>query len=324
MRRREFLAAGLGVLAAPVRGAAQPAPKLPRVGFLFSFTPASGRHLWDACRRGLRELGYVEDRTIVLLPRWSDGQHHRLPELAAELVRLKVDVIVAAATPASQAVQAATSSIPIVIVAVAEPVRAGLVKNLGRPGGNLTGLSLLTPELSGKRLELLAEVLRTVPRVAVLTNPDNFSHVVFLEETRTAGERLGIPLQKLEARNPDGIRQALQGGGGAAALIVFDDPVLWSHRQLIVELAASRRTPAMYGYSEFVDEGGLMSYGPDRIDLYRRTAGYVDRILRGARAGDLPIEQPTKFELVVNRKTANALGLTLSQAVLLRASRVIE
>ncbi len=198
-------------------------------------------------------------------------------------------------------------------MAVAEPVRAGLVKNLSRPGGNLTGLSLLTPELSGKRLELLAEVLRTVPRVAVLTNPDNFSHVVFLEETRTAGERLGLPLQKLEARNPDEIRQALQGGGGAAALIVFDDPVLWSHRQLIVELAASRRTPAMYGYSEFVDEGGLMSYGPDRIELYRRTAGYVDRILRGARAGDLPIEQPTKLELVVNRKTANALGLTLSR-----------
>ena len=174
VRRREFLAAGLGVLAAPVRGAAQPAPKLPRVGFLFSFTPASGRHLWDACRRGLRELGYVEDRTIVLLP----------------------------------------------------------------------------------RLELLAEVLRTVPRVAVLTNPDNSSHVVFLEETRTAGERLGIPRQKLEARNADGIRQALQGGGAAAALIVFDDPVLWSHRQLIVELAASRRTPAMDGYSEFVDGGG--------------------------------------------------------------------
>jgi putative ABC transport system substrate-binding protein len=325
--RRAFLTAvGMSLLAVPIRVAAQQPPRVPRVGYLFSFTPASGRHLWEACREGLRELGYVEGRNVVLEPRWADGHHDRLPELAAELVRLKADVIVSAATPGSRAAKAATNSIPIVIVAVAEPVRAGLVTTLARPGGNVTGLSLLTPELSGKRLQLLAEVLRGVPRVAVLTNPQNLSHVVFLEETRAAAQRLGTQLQSLEARNSDEIQQAFHASPGAAAtaLIVFDDPVLWSHRKLIVALAAQRRLPAMYGYSEFVDDGGLMSYGPDRIDLYRRTAGYVDKILKGAKAADLPIEQPTKFEFVVNVKTANGLGLTLPQTLLLRADRVIQ
>jgi putative ABC transport system substrate-binding protein len=325
-RRTVLTAVGTSLLVSPSRLAAQLSRIGPKVGYLFSFTPASGRHLWEACRQGLRELGYVEGRNIVLEPRWGDGHHDRLPGLAAELVRQRVDVIVSAATPGSIAAKAATSSIPIVIVAVAEPVRAGLVTSLARPGGNVTGLSLLTPELSGKRLQLLAEALREVPRVAVLSNPENLSHVVFLEETRAAAERLGTHLQSLEARTSDEIHRVFQAGARTtpAALIVFDDPVLFSHRKLIVALAAQRRLPAMYGYSEFVDDGGMMSYGPDRIDLYRRTAGFVDKILKGAKPADLPIQQPTKFEFVINLDAAKGLGVELPQTLLLRADRVIK
>lgn len=209
IERRAFVAAvGMSVLTIPTRVAAQQAPRIPRVGYLFSFTPAEGRHLWEACRQGLRELGYVEGRNIVLEPRWADGQYERLPELAADLVRLKVDVVVVAATPGSRAVKAATNTIPIVIVAVGEPVKAGLVASLARPGGNVTGLSLLTTDLSGKRLELLADVLGSAPRVAVLMNPDNVVHAVFLDETRVAAPRLGVQLQLLEARHPEELEHA--------------------------------------------------------------------------------------------------------------------
>ena len=326
MRRRVFIsAAAMSLVAAPLRPAAQQPQRVPRVGYLFSFTPAEGRHLWDACRRGLRELGYVEGQNIAFEPRWADGRHERLPELAAELVKLKVDVIVAAATPASRAAKAATDSIPIVICAVGEPVKTGLVANLGRPGGNITGLALLTTELSGKRLELLGEILRSIPRLAVLMNPDNPVHAVFLEETRAAAQRSGAQLQSLRARNPGEIEQSFGAASGerATALIVFDDPVLWSYRAQIVALAAKQRLPVIYGYREFVDDGGLISYGPDRIDHYRRTGSYVAKILKGAAPGSLPIEQPTKFELVINVKAAKALGLTIPQSLLLRADAVI-
>ena len=327
MERRVFVTAvGMSLLAAPVGVVAQQAPRVPRVGYLFSFTPAEGSHLWEACRQGLRELGYVEGRNIVLEPRWAEGRYDRLPELAADLVRLKVDVIVVAATPGSRAVKAATSTIPIVIVAVGEPVKAGLVASLARPGGNVTGLGLLTSELSGKRLQLLADVLRNVPRVALLMNPGNPVHAVFLEETRVAAQSLGVQLQPLGARTPGEIEKAFDAatGGRATALIVFDDPAIWSYRTRIVALAAKRRLPVMYGYREFVDVGGLISYGPDRIDHYRRTANYVDKILRGAKPADLPIEQPTKFELALNLKTAKALGLTIPQALLLRTDHLVE
>jgi putative ABC transport system substrate-binding protein len=324
IERRTFLgAAAAALLGSPGRAAAQ--RSAPHVGYLFSFTPAAGEHLWAACRRGLRELGYVEGQTIVLEPRWATGDHERLPELAASLVRLKVDVLVAAATPASQAAKAASASIPIVIVAVADPVRAGLVASLARPGGNVTGLSLLTPELSGKRLQLLVDIVRNAPRVAVLSNPDNPSHVVFLEQTRLAAQRLGVQLQSLEARHPAEIEQAFRAAAGrASGLIVFDDPVIWSHRRQIVALAEKQRLAVMYGYRDFVEDGGLVSYGPDRIDLYRRTASYVDRILKGARPADLPVEQPTKFELAANLKAASAVGLTIPQTLLLQADRVIR
>ena len=315
-----------GLLAAPLAVEGQQARSVPRVGYLFSFTPAEGRHLWEACRQGLRQLGYVEGQNIALESRWADGRHERLPELAADLVRLKVDVIVSSATPASRAAKAATSSIPIVIVAVGEPVKVGLIASLARPGGNVTGLSLLTTDLSGERLELLGQVVRTMSRVAILMNPDNPVTTVFLEETRIAAQKLGAQLQLLEARNPREIEQVLDAAAGerAAGLIVFDDPVLWSHRKQVVALAAKRRLPAMYGFREFVDEGGLMSYGPDRVDHYRRTAVYVDKILKGAKPGDLPVEQPTKFELVINLKTAKTLGLTIPPSLLLRADEVIR
>ena len=329
MRRREFIALLGGAASSvlqPLRAGAQLPPRVPRVGYLFSFTAEEGRHLWEACRQGLRELRYVEGQNIVLEPRWAEGRHERLPELAGQLVGLKVDIIVSAATPASRAAKAATSSIPIVIVAVGEPVKTGLIASLARPGGNVTGLGLLTTELSGKRLELLAGLVGDLPRVAILMNPDNPVHAVFLDETRDAAQRTGAELQFLQARNPAEIESAFGGAAvkGAAALIVFDDPVLWSHRLQIVKLAAKGRLPAMYGYREFVDAGGLISYGPDRIDHYRRTAAYVDRILKGAKPADLPVEQPPRFELVVNLATARALAISVPQSLLLRADEGIE
>jgi putative ABC transport system substrate-binding protein len=212
------------------------------------------------------------------------------------------------------------------LVAVADPVRSGLVASLARPGGNVTGLSLLTPELSGKRLQLLIEALNKVSRVAVLMNPGNQSNLFFLEETQAAARVLGVQLQPLEVRNPDEIERAFEAAarGRAGALMAFDDPIIHSFRKRIVALAAKRRLPAMYGTREFADDGGLMSYGPHRPDLYRRTATYVDKILKGATPADLPVEQPTRFELVVNLKTAKALGLTIPPPVLVRADRVIQ
>jgi putative ABC transport system substrate-binding protein len=241
------------------------------------------------------------------------------------LVRLDVDVIVAAATPASRAAKAATTSIPIVIVAVGDPVETGLVANLARPGGNLTGLGLLTSELSGKRLELLSEIVPKLSSLAILENPDNPVHAIFLKQTRVAAERLRIRLHAVEARSSREIEQAFDAisQDRLDALIVFDDPVLWNHRVQVVALAAKGRLPAMYGYREFVEEGGLVSYGPDRIDHYRRTAVYVDKILKGAKPGDMSIEQPTKFELVVNLKNAKYLGIPIPQPILLRADSVI-
>jgi putative ABC transport system substrate-binding protein len=304
---------------------AQTTTKVPRIGYLFSFAPAEGQHLWEACRLGLSDLGYVEGHN-VLEPRWANGRHERLPELVAELVRLKVDVIVAAATPANIAAKAGAGSIPIVMVAVSDPARIGLVASLARPGGNMTGLSLLTPELSGKRLQLLMEIVRQSPRVATLSNPANLSHAVFSEETQNAARQLQVQIQALKARNPDEIERAFEEAAreGANAMIVFDDPVIWGHRKHVVALARKTRIPVMYGYSEFVVEGGLISYGPHRPDLYRSTAAYVDKILKGAKPAELPIERPKKFELFVNLNTARALGIKIPDMFLLRADKVIE
>jgi putative ABC transport system substrate-binding protein len=326
MQRRSFLTLLGGAVGWPLAARAQQRTSIPRIGYLFSFAEVEGRHLWEACRQGLRELGYVEGRNIAVEPRFAEGRHERLPGLADDLVRRKVDVIVAAATPASRAAHAATRTIPIVIVAVGEPVKAGLVASLARPGGNVTGLSLLTPELSGKRLELLREFVPKVARVGVLKNPDNPVSAIFLEETQDAARKLGIELGTSDARSLDQIEHAFQQAivRGDDAIIVFDDPVLWSHRARFVELAAARKIPAMYGYRDFVDGGGLMSYGPDRPDQYRRTALFVDKIIKGAKPADLPVERPTKFELIFNRKAARALGLDVPTSLLLRADEIVE
>jgi putative ABC transport system substrate-binding protein len=331
LRRRDFItllggAAAWPLATWPLVARAQRPQSVPRVGYVFSFIPSEGRHLWEACRQGLRDLGYIEGQNIILEPRWAEGKHERLPGLLADLVRLNVDVIVAAATPASHAAKAATATIPIVIVAVGEPVRAGLVASLAHPGGNVTGLGLLTPDLSGKRLELLLEIAGKASRVAILMNPDNPVSAIFLEETQAAARRAGIELQRVDARTPQEIEPAfgIITESRADAIIVFDDPVLWSHRPRIAALAAARRLPAMYGLQDFVDDGGLMSYGPNRPDQYRRTAIFVDKILKGAKPADLPVEQPTKFDLVINLKTAQALGLTIPPTLLARADEVIE
>lgn len=325
MDRRRFMVTIGSTLAAPFVIAQQPA-KLPRIGYLFSFVRSQGEHLWQACQQGMRELGYVEGRNVLLEPRWAEGHHDRMPALVAELARLKVDVIVAAATPANLAARAGAGSIPVVMVAVADPVRVGLVDSLARPGGRMTGLSLLTPELSGKRLSMLAELDSRIRRVAVLNNPDNSSHRVFLEETQSAADKLQIQIHPMHARNSAEIERAFQTAikDGAQGFIVFDDPVFWGLRKQFVALAAQGRLPVMYGYSEFVDEGGLISYGPHRPDLYRRTASYIDRILKGANPAELPIERPTRFELFVNMQAAKSLALAIPQSVLLRADRVIE
>ena len=274
----------------------------------------------------MRELGYVEEQNIFVEPRWAEGKYDRLPALVTELERLNLNVLVAAATPTNIAVKAGSSNIPVVFVAVADPVRAGLIAGLARPGGRFTGLSLLTPETSGKRLELLKEIVPNLIRVAVLLNPGNLANFVFVEETRAAAQSLGLELQLFEVRNPSDVELAFTAAiaGQATAMVVFDDPFIHSHRARIIALAANHRLPAICGTREYADEGGLVAYGPHRPDLYRRSATYVDKILKGARPADLPVEQPTKFELIVNLKAGIALGLEMPTSMLLRADEIIE
>jgi putative tryptophan/tyrosine transport system substrate-binding protein len=316
----------LGLFVAPLTAEAQAPRKVPRVGYVFARVSSEDQRLWEAARQGLRELGYVESQNITLQVRWAEGQSERLPELVAELVRLKVDVLVVATTPGALAAKNATRAIPIVFVAVANPVGSGLVTSLARPGDNLTGLGLLNPELSGKRLELLKESLPHISRVAILTNPGNPSHTFFWRETRAAAQTLGLQLQSINARGPEDFDEAFRTAvhGRAHALLAFDDALIGGYRTRLVTLAAKYRLPMMYGFREFPDAGGLLSYGPSLLDQYRRTATYVDRILKGARPIDLPVEQPTKFELVINRRTAQALGLAIPPSVLARADQVIE
>jgi putative ABC transport system substrate-binding protein len=327
MRRRDFLALLASVAgASPVTARAQQRAGIPRVGYLFSLTEAEGRHLWEACKEGLHDVGYVEGRNIMVDVRWVAGRYEQLPKILAEFEHLNVDVMVIAATPGNVAAKSRASTIPVVFVAVADPVKAGIVASLAKPGGRFTGLSLLTPELSGKRLQLLAESMRNLSRVAVLLNPGNLSNFVFLEETQTAARQLGIELKPFEVRNPEDVERAIKSAiqDNVGALIAFDDPVIHSDRAQIIALSAKHRLPAMYGTREFADEGGLMAYGPNRSDLYRRSAIFVDKILKGTKPADLAVEQPAKFELIINRKTAAALGLDLPTSLLLRANEVIE
>jgi putative tryptophan/tyrosine transport system substrate-binding protein len=324
-RRRFLLTSVAGALAAPFAAGAQPAGKVPRVGFLLGLSPGPSREV-DAFQRGLRELGYIEGQNIAIDYRYARGQVERLPELAAELVHLNPDVIVAPYTPPALAAKRTTSMIPIVFAVVADAVGSGLITNLARPGGNITGLTSTSAELGGKRLELLKQVISKAARVAVLYNPADQSNVLILKQLQESAPNLGLTLQPLAIREPGDFEGAFSAMARERTHAMFGAPgvLTWEHKEVLVGLAAKRRLPAMWGHRQFVDAGGLMSYAVNFYDQIRQTAAYVDKILKGAKPADLPVEQPTKFELVINLKTAKALGLTIPPSLLARADQVID
>jgi len=327
--RRIRLAVVLALsLLTPLAASAQQATKVPRIGYLAG-NMATAPHLPEAFRQGLRDLGYFEGRNVVIEYRDAEGKLERLPALAAELVARKVDVILAGGTPQAQAAQQASRTIPIVFGSVADPVTDGLVTSLARPGGNITGLSLRAPELVGKRLELLTQAVPGISRAAALWQPGTYAERTeqdILKEAEVAARALGVQLQFVEARGPEDFDRAFSDmtRARAGALTVLPSTMFFVERRRLVDLAAKNRLPAVYISSEFVMPGGLMSYGPNVADLFRRAATYVDKILKGAKPAELPVEQPTKFELVINLKTAKVLGLTIPQTLLLQASQVIE
>jgi putative ABC transport system substrate-binding protein len=327
--RRAFLGGlGLSAIAVPLATAAQQADKIARIGILTSDL-AAGSHLREAFLQGLRDLGYVEGRNLVIELRSAEGKFERLPTLAAELVALKVDVILAPSPPYALAAMQATRTLPIVFTVAGDPVASGLVTSLARPGGNVTGLSVLGPDLVGKCLEQLTQAVPEVSRIAVVWSTSDAAERTeraMLQQAEVAGRALRVRLQFVKVRGPADFDRAFSEmtGAHAGALTVLPSTILFAGRSRIVELAAKNRLPAIYVTREFVDAGGLMSYGPSFADIFRRAATYVDKILRGTKPGDLPVEQPTKFELVINLKTAKALGLTIPQSLLLRADQVID
>jgi putative ABC transport system substrate-binding protein len=327
MDRRRFLLTSLaGALAVPLAAQAQESIPRTRVAFLGAESPSTNQHFFDAFRQGLREHGYVDGQNLTLEARWADGRSERFPGLIGELVRLKARVILTVSSPAALAAKNGTTTTPIVFIA-GDPLGSGLVPSLARPGGNLTGLSIsLGEDFSGKWLELLKEAVPKISRVAVLWNPTNPANAAYLIVLRGVAQKLAVKLQPQEVRDPHGFDSAFASMSAerAQALVVVIDPLTVRYRGRIAELAAKNRLPAMYGFREFADAGGLMAYGTNVADLCRRAAGYVDKILKGAKPGDLPIEQPNKFEFVINLKTAKALGLTIPASLLLRADQVIE
>jgi ABC-type uncharacterized transport system substrate-binding protein len=312
----------LFVVAGAVAQAQQP-KKAHRIGFL---SPLESPQYFTAFRQGMRELGYVEGQNVLIEYRSAKGMPERFPDLAAELVRLNVDVIVAASGGGALAVKNATSTIPIVFGTTGDPVASGLVASLARPGGNITGLTALGIELTGKRLELLKEAVPKASRIVVLSTPGSTEGGTSLKAMEVAAQPLGIELRVQEVRDPGEFEKTFAAitKERAGAIMVLTGPLLTTHRKRIVEFAAKSRLPAMYGISEFVDAGGLMFYGASLPKMYRRAATYVDKILKGAKPADLPVEQPTKFELVINLKTAKQIGLTIPPNVLARADRVIK
>jgi putative ABC transport system substrate-binding protein len=314
----------LGFLAAPLAAETQQAERVARIGVLRQGSPPDP--LVESFRQGLRELGYAEGRNISIEYRWAEGRTERLPDLAAELVRLKVDVIVAGGFDALATKRASTTT-PIVMPISTDPVRLGIVSSLARPGGNVTGLASLFEDMPGKWMELLKEALPGISRMAVLRDPGIDRSLDDVRASEAAARSLGVRLQVLNAGRPDGLGTAFAEAEGkrAEALIVLPSPFLFAYRTRVVELAARHRLPTMYGQREFVvGSGGLMSYGPDLHDLFRRAASYVDKILKGAKPADLPIERPTKFELVIHLKTARTLGLSIPQSLLSRADQLIQ
>jgi putative ABC transport system substrate-binding protein len=328
MDRRTFLAGtGAVLLAAPLVAEAQQKRKVYRIGFILTAAPNEVGYLIKALSEGLRELGYVEGRNVVFERRFAEGRQERLPALAAELVRLDVDVIVTGSNPVIAAVKQATATIPVVMGVSRDPVGAGFIASLARPGGNITGLANDPgPEIIGKNLELLKEAAPRVSRVAFLWNPVPPGAGTSKNVVESAARKLGVTFQSVEVRGRDEFEGAFAAmvRERANGLVVATDPVMVGPRGEVVLLAARSRLPAVYGLREFAEAGGFMSYGPNIADLFRRAATYVDKILKGAKAGDLPVEQPTKFELVINLKTAKTLGLTIPPSLLGRADEVIE
>jgi putative tryptophan/tyrosine transport system substrate-binding protein len=329
MDRRAFISGiTVSLLGAPLAVEAQEAAKIARIGYL-GINLATSPHVVEAFLQGLRDLGHVEGRNVVIEYRDAEGKLERLSVLAAELVALKVDVLVAPGTPGALAAKQATRTLPIVFPVAVDPVQSGLVTSLARPGGNVTGLSAVAAELVGKCLEQLKQAVPGVSRVAVLWHPGGLGERTekdMLKGADVAARVLGVRLQFLEARGPADFDRAFSEmtRTRAGALTVLSSTMLLGERRRLVDLAAKNRLPAVYPQREFVDAGGLMAYGPNVADLFRRAATYVDKILKGAKPGDLPIEQPTKYELVINLKTAKALGLTIPVSVLARADQVIE
>jgi len=327
MNRRAFLSAVMGgVFATPRAAGAQQLSKVPRIGLLGTDSPAGAANRLEDFRQGLRDLGYVEGQNIAIEYRWAEGRVERVPDLAAQLVGLKVDVIVATSSPMALAAKKATRTIPIVFVTAADPVASGLVAGIARPGGNVTGVSLLAPEIVARQLQLLKEAVPTVSRVAVLSNPGNSYTTLLVKEIEAAARSLGVRVEIVEVRGVDAFDSAFSAVTKArpGALFVLFDPMFFAHRKRIAEIANKNRLPAMYPHKEYAEAGGLIAYGVDLRDNFRRAATYVDKILKGAKPADLPVEQPAKFELVINLKTAKALGLTIPPSLLQRADQVIE
>ena len=314
----------LALLVAPLAAEAQPTGTVPRIGYLSIASAGAPGH--TAIRQSFRELGYVEGQSVLFEDRFAEGQSVRLPALAAELARLNVDVIVAASPPAIQAAKDATRTIPIVMITGGDPVRSGFVVGLARPGGNITGVMLLQSELPGKQMELLKQVVPSLRNVAILWDPAMPTTTADLTDVRNAARSLGLRLQIVEARGATDYAGtfAAMAKERAAALVVIGSPTFLADQRRIADLAAKHRLPATYSFKEHAEIGGLMSYGASQADVLRRAVSYVDKILKGAKAADLPVEQPTKFELVINLKTAKALGLTIPPSLLLRADQVIE
>jgi len=324
MDRRTFiLAMAGGLFAVPLAAEGQP----PRIGFVEAGALSVNRPFLDAFRQGLRELGRVEDRSILIVDRWADGNANRFPALLGELIQLKVDLIVVASTPGALAAKKATSTVPVVFFGVTDPVGIGVAASLGHPGGNMTGVALgIEDGLAGKWVELLMEVVPKVTQIAVLRNPDARGGEPRLRELQTAAVTLRLTLHTFEVRNMNDFDSAFTAMSKAhvGGLVVVADPLTLRYRDRLVQLAARRQIPATYGFPDFARSGGLIAYGPSVSDQARRAATYVDKILKGAKPGDIPIEQPTKFELVINLKTAQALGLTIPPSLLQRADQVIE
>jgi len=323
MKRRKLLIA-FGLLAASLAAWAQPSERIYRIGYIRAEKPPEDDI--NGFRQGLRERGYVEGKNIVIEYRWADGNEDRLRSLVSELIGLKVDLIVTSAPAATRAAKDATRTIPIVMVLVADPVAYGIVNSYARPGGNITGFAFLLPEINGKRLDLLKEIVPKLARVAVLWNAANPDREGDLKEVQPVANALKIAVQEVPVHGPNDFDRALSAAmkSRPGGLITLDDPFTIVHSKQIVDLAAKHRLPAIYAVKPFVDAGGLMYYGPDRFDQNRRAGVFVDKILKGTKPADIPVERPTKFELVVNMKTAKALGLKIPQSILLQADRVIQ